>query len=69
MARKALLAWAYLVIAMFGLAMSLLYIVIPFGINLGKEREVRDFAVVIFVIVVLTQLAQNRHLDIEKSTT
>ena len=53
MRKKLLLSWMYGSIAIFSLAILLHYVVIPFGINLGKEREARDFAVIVLIVGVV----------------
>jgi hypothetical protein len=49
MANKLLAAWIYGTAAIFALGFVLLYIIIPLGIHFGKETEVRNAAVVLFI--------------------
>jgi hypothetical protein len=50
MIKKSLLAIAWGLIAVLCLAVILLQVVIPLGINLGREQEARNFSVIVFII-------------------
>ncbi len=53
MIKKSLLAIGWGLIAILCLAVILLQVVIPVGINLGKEQEARNFALILFIIAML----------------
>jgi len=52
--RKHLLAaWGYLALAMCSFILLFEYVVLPIGVDFGRERETRDVAVIVFIIIVL----------------
>ena len=51
--KHALAAWGYLALAMSSFILLFEYVVLPIGTDFGRERETRDAAVIVFIIIVL----------------